>query len=181
MEKPMKNNEPIATYKNHLSIKDNVTTNYTTLLTYPLDTEILDWNHFGDDGKNLEKYRSENEHIDFEITPILAEKILNNAEKRKMSADNYLKKIINKKESKTKPFSKVRKLKTKVDLSLSRKWLAENQHNYIGKWVVLDGDKLIAASENPSELVKKVKELGIKNPFIQFIEDKSKPFIGGWL
>jgi hypothetical protein len=181
MEKPMKNKESIETYKNHSSIEDNVTTNYTTPLNYPIDTEILDWNHFGDDGKRFGKYQADNEYIDYEITPNLAEKILNNAEKGKMSADTYLRKIINKKDLKTKSFPKVRKLETKVDLSLSRNWLSKNQHNYIGKWVALDGDKLIAASKNPNELVKKVKQLGIKNPFVQFIEDKSKSFIGGWL
>ncbi len=78
-------------------------------------------------------------------------------------------------------FPKIYRTETKVDLSLSQKWLNENRHNYVGKWIVLDGDKLIEASNNPKDLVAAAKNAGVKIPFVHFVEDDSRPFVGGWL
>lgn len=68
------------------------------------------------------------------------------------------------------------------DFSREHAWLAANRDEYDGKYVALDGDKLIAASENGKELAAKLKELGIVGAFITFVEGSNRPpFISGGL
>jgi Family of unknown function (DUF5678) len=117
-----------------------------------------------------------------QINPALANQILENAKLKGVSVEVYLTEISAKSKTNSNGnFPKVRKTGTKVDLSLSQKWLKENAHNYIGKWVVLDGDRFIGAGDNPKEFVEKARREGVKIPFVKRIEDNSKPFIGGWL
>ncbi len=113
-----------------------------------------------------------------QLNPIMARQILEDAKLKGVTVEVYLKEIS---ESKNDDYPKVRKTKGRVDLSLSQKWLDENQHNYVGKWVVLDGDKLIGASNNPKELVEVARNAGVKIPFVHFIDDDPRPFVGGWL
>jgi Family of unknown function (DUF5678) len=113
-----------------------------------------------------------------EINPIIARQILEIAKRKGVTVEVYLKEIS---ESNNDDFPKVKKTNEGVDLSLSQKWLNENQHNYLGKWVVLDGDKLIGASNNPKELVEVARNAGVKIPFVHFIDDDQRPFVGGWL
>jgi hypothetical protein len=116
------------------------------------------------------------------INPALARQILENAKLEGVSVEVYLTEISAKpKTNSNGSFPKVRKTETRVDLSLSQKWLKENAHNYIGKWVVLDGERFIGAGDNPKEFVEKARQEGVKIPFVQFIQDNSKPFFGGWL
>ncbi len=61
----------------------------------------------------------------------------------------------------------------------ARKWLDENSEKYMNQWVCLEGDELIAHSEDGRDLYQKAKEAGIKIPFIHHIVDESIPF-GGW-
>ncbi len=68
------------------------------------------------------------------------------------------------------------------DLSLEYGWLAANRDEYDGKYVALDGDKLIAVSENGKDLAAKLKKLGIVGAFIVFVEGGNRPpFISGGL
>ncbi len=113
-----------------------------------------------------------------EINPTMARQILENAKLKGVTVEVYLKEIS---ESENGNYPKVRKTQERVDLSLSQKWLDENQHNYIGKWVVLDGDRLIGASNNPNDLVEAARNSGVKIPFVHFIDDDPRPFVGGWL
>ncbi|MCW5958818.1 MAG: hypothetical protein KIS76_01575 [Pyrinomonadaceae bacterium] len=61
----------------------------------------------------------------------------------------------------------------------ARKWLEENGEKYMNQWVCLDGDKLIAHSQDGRDLYQKAKDAGIEIPFIHHIVDESIPF-GGW-
>lgn len=110
-----------------------------------------------------------------EINPAIARQILANAKHKGVTVEVYLKEISENN------YPKVRKTNERVDLSLSQKWLDENQHNYVGKWVVLDGDKLIGSGDDPRPIVEKARAIGVKIPFVKRIEDTSEPFIGGWL
>ncbi|MGH9765049.1 MAG: DUF5678 domain-containing protein [Blastocatellia bacterium] len=51
----------------------------------------------------------------------------------------------------------------------------------VGKWVVLDGDRLIGVGDDPRPLVNAAREQGVKLPFVEFIRDDSEPFVGGWM
>jgi hypothetical protein len=51
---------------------------------------------------------------------------------------------------------KIRKATITYDFSKSREWLKAHRDEYIGKWIVLDGDKLIGAGEDPRPIVAQV-------------------------
>ncbi len=61
----------------------------------------------------------------------------------------------------------------------ARKWLDENSEKFMGEWVCLEGNKLIAHSADGRDLYQKAKEAGIEIPFIHHIVEEKYPF-GGW-
>ena len=116
------------------------------------------------------------------ISSNIARHILIEAKKNGVSVEDYLNEVANvKPNNKNNNLAKVRRTKTEVDLSKEQKWLKENQDKYIGKWVVLDGEKLVGAGDDPKPFVEEARANGVKIPFVQFIEDDSIPFTGGWL
>jgi hypothetical protein len=76
---------------------------------------------------------------------------------------------------------KVRKATIKYDFSKSREWLKQHRGEYIGQWIVLDGDRLIGAGDDPRPIVEQARAEGVTLPFVKFIRDTSEPFMGGWL
>lgn len=71
-----------------------------------------------------------------------------------------------------------------VDFTKQHEWLRQHRHEYAGQWVVLDGDRLVGHSKNGKEIVEIVRQAratGLLIPFVEFIEDASLPFTGGWL
>src|SRR6267143_2154124 len=48
---------------------------------------------------------------------------------------------------------RVRKTTSEIDFSQTAEWLAQNRLNYIGKWVVLDGGRLIGSGDDPRPIV----------------------------
>lgn len=63
----------------------------------------------------------------------------------------------------------------------ARKWLDEHNEEYLNKWVCLDGNRLIAADDDGHVVYKKAKKVGIKAPFIHFVEKEPEAYWGGWL
>ncbi|HKS08794.1 MAG TPA: DUF5678 domain-containing protein [Pyrinomonadaceae bacterium] len=64
----------------------------------------------------------------------------------------------------------------------SLRWLDENREKYLGQWVALDGDRLIASGSTAKEVYGKAKDEGIEIPFVELVTDKEPvPFTGGWL
>jgi len=76
---------------------------------------------------------------------------------------------------------KISKANVHYDFSKSREWLKVHRHEYIGKWIVLDGDCLLGAGDDPRPIVAEARAAGVKMPFVKFIRDTSEPFMGGWL
>lgn len=60
----------------------------------------------------------------------------------------------------------------------ARKWLDAHSAEYMNQWVCLEGDRLIAHGDNPLELDRKAKELGIEIPFVHHIVPEVD--MGGW-
>lgn len=61
------------------------------------------------------------------------------------------------------------------------RWIDENREEYLGKWVCLEGDKLISSGSDASEVYAEARSQGIKTPFIERIaEAQPLPFWGGW-
>ncbi len=58
-------------------------------------------------------------------------------------------------------------------------WLKENRAKYVGQWVALDGDRLIAHGDGGTEFIAEVRASGVKAPFIERIVVDELPF-GGW-
>ena len=64
----------------------------------------------------------------------------------------------------------------------SLRWLQENREKYSGRWVALDGDRLIASGSTAKEVYSKAKAESIEIPFVELVtEEESGPFTGGWL
>ncbi len=80
-----------------------------------------------------------------------------------------------------KTLPEVRKASFKFDTSKSREWLKAHRHEYIGKWIVLDGDRLIGAGDDPRPIVAQARTEGVQVPFVKYIRDTSEPFMGGWI
>ena len=81
----------------------------------------------------------------------------------------------------TKILPEVHRASFQVDASKSIEWLEQHQQEYIGKWVVLDGNRLIGAGNDPRPIVAQARAHGVKFPFVEFVRDPSEPFVGGWL
>jgi hypothetical protein len=76
---------------------------------------------------------------------------------------------------------RVRKASAEVDFSKTREWIELHRLEYIGKWVVLDGDRLIGFGDDPRPIVKEARGQGVKLPFVEFIRDDSEPITAAWL
>src|SRR5438105_15833203 len=64
----------------------------------------------------------------------------------------------------------------------SLRWLNENRQKYLGQWVALDADRLIAGGPTAQEVYAKSKAAGVEIPFIELVtEEEPAPFSGGWL
>ena len=111
-----------------------------------------------------------------------AEQIIENVRALPMSekekffdlADEEKQKILAEKESK--------KAELKADqekFHLAMKWLEENRQKYLGQWVCLDGDKLIAHGTDAVKLYKDAKTKGIEVPFVEHITEEKEAYGGG--
>ncbi|MCI0490632.1 MAG: DUF5678 domain-containing protein [Blastocatellia bacterium] len=69
----------------------------------------------------------------------------------------------------------------RIDQKKKREWLRQHRHEYEGEWVVLDGNRLVGHGDDPRPLVAQARAEGVSTPFVEFIRDESKPFMGGWL
>ncbi|MDX1981474.1 MAG: DUF5678 domain-containing protein [Bryobacteraceae bacterium] len=60
-------------------------------------------------------------------------------------------------------------------------WLRRNSEQYKGLWVALDGNRLVAASEDAEQVYRAAKCEGSGVPFVVHIHPESDlPFMGGW-
>ena len=63
----------------------------------------------------------------------------------------------------------------------AEKWLKENRAEYLGQWVCLYGDKLIAHGADGLEVHRQAKEAGIKSPYLVRVVEEPEAFSGAWL
>jgi hypothetical protein len=75
----------------------------------------------------------------------------------------------------------VRKTTSEIDFSQTEEWLAQYRREYVGKWVVLDGGRLIGFGDDPRPIVAQARAEGVSAPFVEQIQDDSEPYMGGWL
>lgn len=60
------------------------------------------------------------------------------------------------------------------------RWLSVFKEDHRGKWVVVEGDTLIASEDTACEAIAKSKLLGIKVPFLVHIPKEDELPFGGW-
>ena len=63
----------------------------------------------------------------------------------------------------------------------ARKWLDENEAEYMNQWVCVEGDKLIAVDDDGRTVYQTAIEAGIESPFIHHIVEEPEAFLFGWL
>ncbi len=62
----------------------------------------------------------------------------------------------------------------------SLRWIEENKAQYLGQWVALDGDRLLAAGADGKQVYAEAIAAGVAVPLLQQINaDDDLPF-GGW-
>ncbi len=59
-------------------------------------------------------------------------------------------------------------------------WLKEHAREYAGKWVALDGDKLVAVCERGAEVFAAADAAGIDRPFVVQVENPDALPFAGW-
>lgn len=59
------------------------------------------------------------------------------------------------------------------------KWVDEHKEEFDGKFVVLDGDKLVASGTDSKAVYDEARAKGYKSPFLKRVKAKELPF-GGW-
>jgi hypothetical protein len=68
------------------------------------------------------------------------------------------------------------------DRSAEMAWVASPDDQFLGKWVVLEGSRVVASGSNPKQLYEDVRTKGLSSPFLIFVSpDDHEPFAGGWI
>ncbi|HLG14885.1 MAG TPA: hypothetical protein VJH03_10350 [Blastocatellia bacterium] len=68
-----------------------------------------------------------------------------------------------------------------IDRSRELAWIAEHREEYAGRWVFLEGDRLIAHGDDPLRFREIARAEGIETPFIVHMRKETGPSMGGWL
>lgn len=64
--------------------------------------------------------------------------------------------------------------------NLAMKWISDHREEYLGKWVCLDGDKLISYGEDGTKIYYEAIAKGIESPFMEFVKEEEAHYSGGW-
>ncbi len=68
------------------------------------------------------------------------------------------------------------------DRSAEMAWAASPDPQFVGEWVVLEGEQVVASGSDPKRLYEDVRAQGISSPFLIFVSsDDHQPFAGGWI
>lgn len=68
-----------------------------------------------------------------------------------------------------------------IDRTKGIDWIAQHRNEYLGQWVILDGDRLISHGDDPQSLLKNARSAGIERPLVVRIEEEPAAYVGGWL
>ncbi len=60
-------------------------------------------------------------------------------------------------------------------------WLDAHRDEYLGQWVAVEGDGLVAHGMDPRQVYLAAREAGIAVPFIERVEKREDAYTGGWL
>lgn len=60
------------------------------------------------------------------------------------------------------------------------RWIEENKAKYLGQWVALDGDQLLAAGSDGKQVYAEAVAAGVEVPFLKRVIEEQEPFYAGW-
>lgn len=70
---------------------------------------------------------------------------------------------------------------TPKDRTREDEWLRHHKHEYVGQWVALDGDSLLAAGQNLTEVMAEARARQADcNPMCVLVEDPNAPPFAGF-
>jgi hypothetical protein len=61
-----------------------------------------------------------------------------------------------------------------------RAWINAHRDEYLGQWVALDGDHLIANGADARTVYDAARAQGVEIPYIDRVEPQVEAFMGGW-
>ena len=61
-----------------------------------------------------------------------------------------------------------------------RSWINAHRDEYLGQWVALDGDHLIAHGADARTVYQAARAQGVEIPYIDRVEPQVEAFMGGW-
>ncbi len=64
--------------------------------------------------------------------------------------------------------------------STERSWVDRHRDEYLGQWVAVEGDRLVAHGTNPRQVYLSARAAGISIPYIVHVTPKVDAYIGGW-
>lgn len=67
------------------------------------------------------------------------------------------------------------------DGAQERKWVNAHGDEYLGQWVAVEGDQLVAHGCDPREVYLAARNAGIEVPYVVRVLNPKEPSTGGWL
>ena len=67
-----------------------------------------------------------------------------------------------------------------LDFSRELQWLLAHRRKYAGKWVALQGDRLLASGPNAREVYQAARRAGVKVPFVDQVPAFEETPFAGW-
>jgi len=61
-----------------------------------------------------------------------------------------------------------------------RAWINAHRVEYLGQWVALDGDRLLAYGNDAKKVYDEARGQGISAPYLERVSPKQEAFMGGW-
>lgn len=61
-----------------------------------------------------------------------------------------------------------------------RAWVEAHRDEYLGQWVALDGDFLIAHGTDARSVYDEARSRGITSPYLVHVAPKVEAYVGGW-
>lgn len=61
-----------------------------------------------------------------------------------------------------------------------RAWVYAHRDEYLGEWVALEGDRLLAHGPDARKVYEAARAQGVAAPYVERVEPKVDAFMGGW-
>ena len=61
-----------------------------------------------------------------------------------------------------------------------RRWIDEHRDEYLGQWVALDGERLLASGDDARTVYQAARAAGVHIPYVMRVEPRDELPFGGW-